>query len=69
MQKQLNGLVCSVCELFLADNSENCLLQGVFPGILKHAQVLPLHKKGNKTSLDSYRQVSLLSDFSKLFEK
>lgn len=44
--------------------------QGRFPEMLKPAVVLPLYKKkGSKENLDNYRPISLLSVFSKLFEK
>lgn len=42
---------------------------GEFPDVLKSALVLPLYKKGDPTQLENYRPVSLLSVFSKVFEK
>ena len=45
------------------------LLTGIFPGKLKIAKVIPLHKKGDTQIMDNYRPVSLLSSISKLFEK
>lgn len=48
----------------------NCSLEtGIFPEQLKVAIVIPLYKKGDIDSLSSYRPISLLSVFSKLFEK
>lgn len=42
---------------------------GVFPEALKKAVVVPIHKKDNKRNVENYRPISLLSVFSKLYEK
>ena len=42
---------------------------GCFPESLKIAKVLPLFKKGERHLCTNYRPVSLLSIFSKVFEK
>ena len=42
---------------------------GVMPDILKVARVVPVHKKGDQSSLQNYRPISLLSLFHKIFEK
>lgn len=40
-----------------------------FPNTMKIAKVIPLHNSGNKHLFTSYRPVSLLPQFSKIFEK
>lgn len=45
------------------------LKTGKFPTLLKIAKVSPIHKKGDEKLLDNYRPISLLSTFSKVFEK
>lgn len=44
-------------------------VQGIFPNDLKLAVVKPLYKKGPHDEIGSYRPISLLTSFSKVFEK
>ena len=46
-----------------------CFESGVFPDLLKLAKVTPLHKKESKLEFINYRPISLLSVFSKIYEK
>ena len=43
--------------------------QGVFPQSLKLARVVPVYKTGPKTDVTNYRPISLLTSFSKIYEK
>jgi len=45
------------------------LSSGVFPTRLKFAEVKPIFKKGVKKVTTNYRPISLLTSFSKIFEK
>ena len=45
------------------------LSSGMFPTLMKKADVLPLFKGGNKLSMSNYRPISLLLTISKLLEK
>ena len=45
------------------------LISGVFPDKLKYTFVKPRHKKGNNQDVSNYRPISLLTSFSKVFEK
>ena len=42
---------------------------GMFPDILKSSEIIPIHKKGDTTTCNNYRSISLLSNLSKIFEK
>ena len=46
------------------------LLKGIFPSRLKFSQIIPLLKKWKKKpEITNYRPISLLTSFSKIFEK
>ncbi len=45
------------------------LSKGVFPSKLKIAKIIPIFKTGNQSFFTNYRPISLLTNFSKLFEK
>ena len=43
--------------------------EGIFPDFLKVANVIPIHKKGEKLDPNNYRPLPLLFNVSKLYEK
>ena len=45
------------------------MYKGVFPDKLKVAKVVPLYKSGDSSLFSNYRPISLLSVFSKIYEK
>ena len=51
---------------YLINKSMN---QGVFPDKLKKAKAIPLFKEGSKTDVNNYRPISLLTIWSKIFER
>ena len=51
---------------FLINSS---LKDGAFPDVLKVAKVVPIYKKNKREDMRNYRQISILSIFSKVFEK
>ena len=53
----------------LKKSSPYIMTSGIFPSWLKFSQVVPIFKKGNKDKLSNYRPISLLTSFSKIFEK
>ena len=53
----------------LIDFFSNWIRSRTFPEILKKSEVTPVFKKGHPTSKTGYRPVSILSNFSEIFEK
>ena len=47
----------------------NSIEEGVFPSELKLARVVPLFKSGDSSQITNYRPISILSFFSKIFER
>ena len=45
------------------------ITKGYFPEEFKLAKVLPIFKSGDKQNVQNYRPISILSFFSKIFEK
>ena len=53
----------------LAKIINSSILTGTFPDILKISKICPIYKTGPKTEIENYHPISLLSSFSKVFEK
>jgi len=53
----------------LTYNCNKFLFSDVFPERLKYAIIRPVYKKGDKLLTTNYRPISLLTSFSRIFEK
>ena len=53
----------------LVEIFNKCIVDEVYPNSLKIGQILPIRKSGPKNLCNNYRPISLLSPFSKIFEK
>ena len=58
-----------VISVYLSHLFNLCITTGVFPDSLKIAEVILIFNKGNTDKPTNYRPISLLSQFSKIFEK
>jgi hypothetical protein len=63
--KLVSHVICNPLALIF----NQCISDGYFPDELKLAKVIPFHKAGSSQLLNNYRPISLLSLFSKVFEK
>ena len=64
--------IASAHNLFIeavSDILNESLTNGIFPEQLKIAKVVPIHKGDDKLKVENYRPISLLTTFSKIFEK
>ena len=52
----------------LSDITNLSFKQGIFPNLLKIANVIPTYKKGDKLDCNNYRPISLFN-ISKIYEK
>ena len=55
--------------MVIANIINNSFKEGKFPDALKFAKVVPIYKDGTKTEVENYRPISLLTLFSKIYEK
>lgn len=46
-----------------------CLKSSVFPELWKVSKLCPIHKKGDRAAIENYRPISLVNNFSKVFEQ
>ena len=61
--------VSDVCAPVLLNLINECIRNQEFPEELKNADVTPVFKKGNSTSVENYRPVSVLPVVSKIYER
>ena len=53
---------------FIYKHFNYCIDRGEFPNELKHAEIVPVHKKNCKRDKENYRSVSILSNFYEVYE-
>ena len=54
---------------FIAENFNSCIDEGEFFSELKHAGIVPIHKKKDKSDKSINRPVSIPPNYSKVYEK
>ena len=64
LKHNINVFAPVICKLVNSSIEEN-----MFPDILKLSKVIPIFKNGCKTDPSNYRPITILSNFSKIFEK
>jgi hypothetical protein len=62
-------ILCNVVSKPIASLINHYIEIGEFPSCLKSAKITPMYKGGDKREPGNYRPISLLSSFSKIFEK
>ena len=60
-KSELAHIICHIVNQSMAD--------GVFPELLKTAKIVPVFKSENDKLVNNYRPISILTTFSKIFEK
>lgn len=68
MSPNLIKRVVHIIAPLLALLINGCLDSGVFPESLKVSRTVPVFKKGSRTELSSYRPISIIPTFGKVFE-
>ena len=54
---------------FIAEDFNSCIDEGEFSSESKHADIVPIHKKKDRSGNSNYRPVSILFNYSKMYEK
>ena len=62
-------ITSSVITPYLQTFIDFCFTNGVFPTNCKIAKIVPIFKKGNRKDLSNYRPISILTCYSKIFER
>ena len=47
----------------------SCITKGIWPNELKKAEIIPVFKNGDKSTMSNYRPISLILSIAKIFEK
>jgi len=63
--KYLSPIISGVLSFLI----NKCFLDGKFPDIFKTARIVPIYKGGDAENISNYRPISILNNFSKIFEK
>ena len=58
-----------ICTRFLCKDINHCIDKGIFPRNLKHVDITPTYKKGDRLAKTNYRSISILPTLSKIYEK
>ena len=53
---------------FIAENFNSGIAEGEFPSEIKHVNIVPNHEKKDKSDKSNYRPLSILSNYSKVYE-
>ena len=61
--------ICPYIDTILADLYNQLMNEGIFPEIMKEAEVVPLYKSKSPLEVTNYRPISLLITISKILEK
>ena len=62
-------LIKDLIAKFIAETSNYCIDEGEFPSELKHGDIIPTHKIAENSNKSNYRPVSILCNYSKVYEK
>ena len=58
-----------ICAIAISSDINKCILNGIFPNNLKHADITPTFKKLERLHKINYRPISILPTLSKVYEK
>ncbi|XP_054260026.1 uncharacterized protein LOC128984710 [Macrosteles quadrilineatus] len=63
LKHTVNIVAIPLCQVL-----NSCLSAGIFPRILRVSRTVPIYKKGDPASVQSYRPISIIPTFAKVFE-